>query len=72
MGRTPTLSEDGAAWWRGEISREEAERRSMARTEEEGQRTPEEEEAYHLAEAERFRNAPHASANTPPNPFGSM
>ena len=44
----------------------------MARTEEEGQRTPEEEEAYHLAEAERFRNAPHASANTPPNPFGSM
>jgi hypothetical protein len=51
MGRTPTLSEDGAAWWRGEISREEAERRSMARTEDE-------EEAHHLAEAERYRNAP--------------
>ena len=76
MGRTPTLSEDGAAWWRGEISREEA---------------------YHLAEAERYRSAApgsafggsneqqeeyhrnqaalaaarRASADTPPNPFGA-
>jgi len=31
MERTPTVSGDGAAWWRGEISREEAERRIQAR-----------------------------------------
>ena len=69
MGRTPTLSEDGAAWWRGEISREEAEARAReanarararARAREESERL-EGEEAYHLAEAERYRNAPPAS-----------
>ena len=55
MGRTPTLSEDGAAWWRGEISREEAERRQAeARAREREER--ENREANARAE-ERRRNA---------------
>jgi len=38
MERAPTVSGDGAAWWRGEISREEAERRSQARLDAERRR----------------------------------
>jgi hypothetical protein len=37
MERGGTLSEDGAAWWRGEISRDEAERRSQERRRMEGE-----------------------------------
>ena len=38
MERAPTVSGDGAAWWRGEISREEAERQSQARLDAERRR----------------------------------
>lgn len=55
MSRTPTWANDGRAFWGGPSSLQEAERRSQARLD---SAAAAREEAHHLAEAERYRNAP--------------
>lgn len=55
MSRTPTWANDGRAFWGGDSSLQEAERRSQARLD---GAAAAREEAHHLAEAERYRNAP--------------